>query len=61
VFTVFINSIEKTDLEQYLVDIKEIFPDRKFFISGLQLKQHKPRIPSGFTVIGTYKDFESLV
>lgn len=61
VFTVFINSIEKTDLEQYLVDIKGIFPDRKFYISGLQVKQHKPLIPSGFTVIGTYKDFESLV
>lgn len=61
VFTVFINSIEKADLEQYLVDMKSMFPDRKLLISGLQLKQHKPRIPAGFSVVESYKDFESLV
>lgn len=61
IFTVFINAIEKEELEKYLVDIKKLFPDRKLFISGLQLKQQKPVIPSGYSVVETYKDFEILV
>lgn len=61
IFTVFINAIEKEELEKYLVDIKKLFPDRKLFISGLQLKQQKPVIPLGYSVVETYKDFENLV
>jgi MerR family transcriptional regulator, light-induced transcriptional regulator len=61
VFTVFINSIEAEELEKYLFDLREIFSNHKVLISGLQLKQHRPKIPSGFSIIESYKDFEKMV
>lgn len=60
VFTVFINSIEKEELEQYLAELKNVFPGRKMFISGLQLRQHNPVIPDGFHIIESYREFDKL-
>jgi MerR family transcriptional regulator, light-induced transcriptional regulator len=58
VFTVFINSIEAEELQNYLDELSEIFSQKKVFISGLQLKNHKPQIPVEFSVIESYIDFE---
>jgi len=61
VFTVFINSIEAEELEKYLFDLSEIFSNHKVLISGLQLKQHRPKIPAGFSIVESYLDFEKMV
>ncbi len=61
VFTAFINSIEKEELENYLQELGAIFRNKKVFISGLQLKLHNPAIPAGFSVIVDYQDFERML
>ncbi len=61
VFTVFINSIDKEELEGYLVDLTKVFGHCKILISGLQLKMHQPAIPSQISVVESYHDFNSVV
>lgn len=61
VFTIFINSIEKEELQHYLGDLKAIFAGRKVYISGLQVKNHDPVIPKDFHVIGSYLDFKKMI
>jgi len=61
VFTAFINSIEKEALEQYLIDMDEIFGHCKIIITGLQLKIHQPAIPENIFVVESYRDFNAAV
>lgn len=57
IFTAFINSIAKENLEAYLANLKDLFRNRQIFITGLQVKVHQPDMPSGISVIRTYKEF----
>lgn len=57
VFTAFINSISKEDLENYLESLKELFSGQKIFITGWQLQIHEPAVPRNVKVIKDYRDF----
>ncbi len=61
VFTAFINSIERSELEKYLVEISKLFKDKKIMITGRQLNILTPQIPSEFSVIESYHDFDKFI
>ena len=61
VFTAFINSIEKEELEQYLVDLKNLFDKQKVFITGWQLQIHQPELPRNVKIVKDYKDFNKYL
>ncbi len=61
VFTAFINSIHKQQLEDYLDALKKLFNRQKIFITGLQVKLHEPKLPRNVKVVKDYRDFKSLL
>lgn len=61
VFTAFINSILKEDLEQYLTSLKSVFSHQKIFITGWQLQSHNPQIPRNVKIIRDHHDFQKYL
>ncbi len=61
VFTAFINSIQKEDMEQYLVELKKLFSKQKVFITGWQLQIHHPELPRNIKVVKDYKEFKKFL
>jgi MerR family transcriptional regulator, light-induced transcriptional regulator len=61
VFTAFINSITKEDLEIYLVSLKELFSPGKIFITGWQIQQHQPAIPRNVKMVKDYREFKRFL
>jgi len=61
VFTSFVNSITKTDLEQYLVNLKESFVQQKIFITGWQVQQHMPQLPRSVKIVKDYRDLNKYL
>ena len=61
VFTAFINSITKEDLENYLVDLKSLFARQKVFITGWQLQIHEPELPRNVKIVKDYKEFKKFM
>lgn len=55
--TSFIQAIEKTELEQYLVNLSLLFNSNKILVAGRQLILHKPKLPANVTVIKNSNDF----
>ncbi|WP_372947847.1 MerR family transcriptional regulator [Mariniphaga sp.] len=61
VFTAFINSVAKEDLENYLVSLKELFSNQKVFITGWQLHLHEPTLPRNVKIVKDYKEFKKFM
>jgi MerR family transcriptional regulator, light-induced transcriptional regulator len=61
VFTAFINSIAKEMLENYLLELKNIFDHQKIFITGRQLQINDPVLPRNFKIISNQKDFKKYL
>ncbi len=57
VFTAFINSIKKEDLENYLSELRELFSGIKIFVTGWQFRLHEPKLPRNVKIIKDQKDF----
>lgn len=55
--TTFINAIEKTELEQYLASLSQVFSKNKILAAGRQITIHKPKLPPNVVVIKNNKDF----
>ncbi|HKL33203.1 MAG TPA: MerR family transcriptional regulator [Tangfeifania sp.] len=60
VFTAFINSITKEDLESYLESVKEMFHDQKVFITGWQIQSHNPKLPRNVKIVKDYHEFKKF-
>ncbi len=60
IFTAFINSMPKEELENYLESLKELFSDQKIFITGWQLQSHQPAVPRNVKIIKDYRDFRKF-
>ena len=60
VFTAFINSIAKEDLESYLESVKELFRNQKVFITGWQIHSHNPKLPRNVKVVKDYHEFKKF-
>lgn len=61
VFTVFINAMQKEELENYLVELKDLFQKQKVFISGWQVNSLNPELPRNVKVVKDYKDFKKYL
>lgn len=61
VFTTFINSISKPDLEAYLNQLKNCFPKQKIFVSGQQIQEHSPLLPRNVKTVKDYAEFRKYL
>lgn len=61
VFTAFINSFPKEDLENYLRDLKNAFQQQKIFITGWQLQVNNPEIPRNVKIVRDHKEFQKYL
>lgn len=61
VFTAFINSVPKEELENYLVSLKELFGSKKIFITGWQLQLHQPSLPRNVKIVKDYHEFKKYL
>ncbi len=61
VFTSFINSMTKENLENYLKSLKQTFQHQKVFITGWQVNIHNPELPRNFKVIKNYQEFYKYI
>lgn len=61
IFTAFINSIPKENLESYLVELKDLFSSQKVFITGWQLHLHEPALPRNVKIVKDYKEFKKFL
>lgn len=61
VFTAFINSIPKFELEKYLVDLKELFQQQKIFITGWQVNNLEPVLPRNVKTVKDFKEFKKYL
>jgi DNA-binding transcriptional MerR regulator len=55
--TSFIHAIEKSELEEYLINLSSVFNKNKILIAGRQIAIHKPNLPSNVVVIKNSGDF----
>jgi DNA-binding transcriptional MerR regulator len=61
VFSAFINSIQKEELESYLNELKNIFGHQKIFITGGQVQHHHPVLPRNVKVVKDFHDFKKYL
>ena len=61
VFSAFVNSIQKEDLESYLEDLKNVFDHHKIFITGGQVQFHTPELPRNVKVVKDFHDFKKYL
>uniref|UniRef100_UPI00321658D3 MerR family transcriptional regulator n=1 Tax=uncultured Draconibacterium sp. TaxID=1573823 RepID=UPI00321658D3 len=61
VFTAFINSWSKEDLEDYLMELKGLFQKQKIFITGGQVNTLNPELPRNVKTVKDYKEFNKYV
>lgn len=57
-FTSFISSMKNDDLERLLMTYKEMFANIPFFVTGLQIRELKPKLPELFTEVFSVKSFK---
>lgn len=57
VFTAFVNSFPKENLEKYLIDLKDVFQKQKVFVTGWQIQTQMPDLPRNVKVVKDHKDF----
>ena len=55
--TSFIQAIEKSELEQYLINLSLVFSRNKILIAGRQIFILKPKLPSNIFVVKNSSDF----
>ena len=61
VFTTFVNSMPKTELEDYLARLKECFPKQKIFISGHQVQLTQPGLPRNVKTVKDHREFRKYL
>lgn len=61
VFTAFITSYPKTELEQYLNQLKKLFPQQKVFITGWQISKQNPNLPRNVKSVKNIKEFKKYL
>ena len=60
-FSAYINATGKEELEMMFNYFRETFPTLSFYVTGLQIKEHNPVLPEGFSVIPSAKVFKDLL
>lgn len=57
IFTSFVHSLEKAELESYLDKLSHLFSQGKILISGRQVNINKPKLPHNVTVVKNASEF----
>lgn len=60
-FTTLVSARNKEDLEGLFKHYRCSFPGIPFMVSGLQIKDHQPVLPEGFSVISSAKTFREAI
>ncbi|QIA08717.1 MerR family transcriptional regulator [Draconibacterium halophilum] len=61
IFTAFISSINKEELEHYLANLKEVYQHQKVFITGWQVRELEPKLPRNFKAVKDYREFKRFI
>ncbi len=56
-FTSFVNSIPKDDLQGYLNELSELFQKQRIYVTGGQIQAHKPSLSSKIKIVKNVNDF----
>lgn len=57
-FSAHIAAQDKEELENMFYNFRETIPHLPFYVTGLQIREHKPILPNNFHVISSAKDFK---
>jgi DNA-binding transcriptional MerR regulator len=60
-FTSVISAKDKEELEDLFQQYRETLPGFPFLVTGLQIKEHNPKLPEGFTVVSCVKGFKEAI
>ena len=60
-FTSMISARDKEELETLLQQYRDHLPGFPFLVTGLQIKEHQPKLPEGFTAISCVKTFKEAI
>lgn len=60
-FSAYVAPIEKPKLETMFRYFRETFPRSPFYVTGFQIREHSPEMPSNFHVIATSTDFRACL
>ena len=61
IFSAFIHSVQKEELENYFNELKDLFSQQKIFVTGGQIQLHNPQLPRNVKVIRDYHDFKKYL
>ncbi len=61
VFTAFINSLLKEEVEEYLEKLKTLFEKQTVFVTGGQIYKHNPQLPVNVKVVKDQQDFKKYL
>ena len=61
IVTVFVNVMEKEDIEKYLVDLRSLFSTVPIAVSGLQIRSKDPALPSNVYFIRDVESYRSIL
>lgn len=56
--TSFFSPVSKEKLEKWMKELRDLFPDTPFLITGTKVREMNPSMPTGFTHIPTIKAFK---
>lgn len=60
-FSAYIAAREKQELENMFTAFREMFPHSPFYITGLQIREHNPKLPDNFHIITSSKEFKKYL
>ncbi|RKD89730.1 MerR family transcriptional regulator [Mangrovibacterium diazotrophicum] len=61
IVTVFVNAMEKEDIEKYLRDLRSLFGNVPVSVSGLQVKAKEPALPANVYFINNIEAYRDLL
>jgi DNA-binding transcriptional MerR regulator len=60
-FSSFVGPVEKAQLENMFINLRENFPEKPFYVTGYQIREHSPEMPDNFHVITSSSDFRACL
>lgn len=60
-FSAFVMAIDKKELEDMFIDLRQTYPNIPFYITGLQIKELNPTLPSNFFVVSSASNFKKYL
>ncbi|NLC48777.1 MAG: MerR family transcriptional regulator [Bacteroidales bacterium] len=60
-FSSYVGPSEKAQLENMFINLRETFPEKPFYVTGYQIREHSPEMPNNFHVITSSSDFRACL